>query len=151
MPDKAPAFTLTSDEDKPVSLADFAGKRVLLFFFPKAGTSGCTEQACGFRDSFPEIKEAGAVVIGLSPDSPAALARWKTKEKLPYILLSDPDHNVAEAYGVWGEKSMYGRKYFGIIRSHFVIDAKGNIEDAQRKVSPKVSIEKGVRTLTGKP
>lgn len=147
MPEKAPAFTLTSDENKPVSLSDFAGKRVLLFFFPKAGTGGCTEQACGFRDAFPKITEKGAVVIGISPDLPPALAKWKTKEKLPYTLLSDPEHKAIDAYGVWGEKSMYGKKYMGVIRSHFVIDAKGNIEDAQRKVSPKVSVEKGVGTL----
>ena len=147
MPEKAPAFTLTSDENKPVSLSDFAGKRVLLFFFPKAGTGGCTQQACGFRDAFPKITEAGAVVIGISPDSPAALAKWKIKEKLPYILLSDPEHKAIDAYGVWGEKTLYGKKYLGVIRSHFVVDAQGNIEDAQRKVSPKVSVEKGVGTL----
>jgi peroxiredoxin Q/BCP len=140
--------TLLNDEGKPISLADFAGKRVLLFFFPKAGTSGCTAQACGFRDSFPKITEAGATVIGISPDEPKALAKWKQKESLPYTLLSDPDHKVADQFGVWGEKSMYGNKYFGIIRSHFVFNANGDVEAAEVKVSPKDSIAKGVKALT---
>jgi peroxiredoxin Q/BCP len=147
MAQKAPDFTLTSDEGKPVSLSDFKGKRVLIFFFPKAGTSGCTTQACGFRNHFPAIRDKGAVVIGISPDKPARLAKWKAAEKLPYTLLSDPDHAVAEAYGAWGERSMYGRKFIGILRSHFVIDASGNIEDAQIKVSPQVSVERGVKAL----
>jgi peroxiredoxin Q/BCP len=147
MAQKAPDFTLISDEGKPVSLSDFKGKRVLIFFFPKAGTSGCTAQACGFRDRFPAIHEHGAVVIGISPDKPAKLAKWKAAEKLPYTLLSDPDHAVAEAYGAWGERSMYGRKFTGILRSHFVIDANGNIEDAQIKVSPQASVERGVKAL----
>ncbi|MEP7287328.1 MAG: thioredoxin-dependent thiol peroxidase [Chloroflexota bacterium] len=146
-PTKAPTFTLTNDADQPVSLTDFAGKRVLLFFFPKAGTSGCTTQACGFRDAFPKIEEAGAVVIGISPDAPKALAKWRAKEHLPYVLLSDPDHKVADSYGAWGERSMYGKKFMGIIRSHFVIDGQGNLEASAVKVSPKDSIEKGVASL----
>ncbi len=149
MAQKAPDFTLTSDEGKPVSLSDFKGNRVLIFFFPKAGTTGCTAQACGFRDHFPAIREHGAVVIGISPDKPAKLAKWKAAEELPYTLLSDPDHAVAEAYGAWGERSMYGRKFTGILRSHFVIDADGNIEDAQVKVNPQQSVERGVKALTG--
>lgn len=143
----APNFETLSDEERPVQLADFRGKRVILFFYPKAGTSGCTTQACGFRDSFPQIEAAGATVLGISPDTPQQLARWKAAEKLPYSLLSDPDHRIADLYGTWGEKSMYGKKYMGIIRSHFIIDANGRIEDAQYKVSPQQSIEKALKEL----
>src|SRR6185369_9981995 len=98
---KAPNFTLFSDENKLVSLQDFHGKKLLIFFFPKAATPGCTAQACGFRDSFPKISEHNATVIGISGDSPQALAKWKADERLPYTLLSDPKHEVAKAYGVW--------------------------------------------------
>jgi peroxiredoxin Q/BCP len=145
--DTAPDFTLTSDEGRSVTLSDYRGQRVVLFFYPKAGTSGCTTQACGLRDNFPVIEARGATVLGVSPDAPEAQAKWRAKESLPYNLLSDPDHAVAEAYGVWGEKSMYGRKYMGIIRSHFVIDAEGKFEDVQMKVSPKNSIERAVRQV----
>jgi peroxiredoxin Q/BCP len=144
---KAPGFELLNSKEEPVKLSDFRGQRVVLFFFPKAGTSGCTTQACGFRDNFPTVEEANATVIGVSPDKPDALAKWKTKENLPYTLLSDPDHEIAEVYGVWGEKKMYGRAYMGIIRSHFVIDAEGNLEDVQVKVSPKNSVNRALATL----
>lgn len=143
----APNFEALSDDERPVQLADYRGKRVILFFYPKAGTSGCTTQACGFRDSFPQIEAAGATVLGISPDTPQQLARWKAAEKLPYSLLSDPDHRIADLYGTWGEKSMYGKKYMGIIRSHFIIDANGRIEDVQYKVSPQQSIEKALKEL----
>ncbi len=139
--------TLLSDTNHPVSLADLIGKRVLIFFYPKAGTSGCTTQACGFRDAFPQIEANGATVIGISPDAPQALAKWKAKEKLPYTLLSDPDHKVANQFKVWGEKSMYGKKYMGILRSHFVFDAAGKLETAEVRISPKDSIAQGVRAL----
>lgn len=145
--DKAPEFELLDSEEKPIKLVDFRGQRVILFFYPKAGTSGCTTQACGFRDHFPKIESADATVIGVSPDTPAALAKWKVKENLPYPLLSDPDHEVAEAYGVWGEKKMYGRSYMGIIRSHFVIDGDGKFEDVQYKVSPKDSVGRALASL----
>jgi peroxiredoxin Q/BCP len=141
--------TLLNDQGKPVSLADFVGKRVLIFFFPKAATPGCTTQACGFRDAFPKIEAAGATVIGISPDQPKALAKWRAKERLPYVLLSDPDHKVADQFNTWGERSMYGRKFMGIIRSHFVFDEDGTVEAAKVKVSPKDSIEKGVGSLLG--
>lgn len=143
--DKAPEFTLQSDENKTVNLSDFRGQRVLIFFYPKADTPGCTTQACGFRDNFPVIDSAGAIVLGISPDGVEKLAKWRAKVKLPYNLLSDMDHAVADAYGVWGEKKMYGRSYMGIIRSHFVVDAEGNLEDVQYKVSPKKSIELGIK------
>lgn len=143
----APDFELLDSEEKPVSLSDYLGRRVVLFFYPKAGTSGCTTQACGFRDNFPSFEAANATVIGVSPDEPAALAKWISVENLPYTLLSDPDHKVADQYGVWGEKSMYGRKYLGIIRSHFVIDEQGIFEDIQFKVSPKNSIARALKTV----
>lgn len=146
--DAAPEFDLPNQDGERVKLSDLRGKKVLLFAYPKANTGGCTKQARGFSEAMPQFEEAGAVVLGLSPDPPAALAKWREKESLPYDLLSDPEHEVLEAYGVWGEKSMYGRKYWGVIRSHFVIDEEGKIADAQVKVSPAKSIEKGVKFLT---
>jgi peroxiredoxin Q/BCP len=145
--DKAPEFILQSDENEAVKLSDFRGQRVLVFFYPKADTPGCTKQACGFRDSFPLITDAGAVVFGISPDPVERLAKWRAKEGLPYSLLSDIDHAVADAYGVWGEKKMYGRSYQGIIRSHFVINSEGFLEDVQYKVSPQKSIERALKQL----
>jgi peroxiredoxin Q/BCP len=145
--DSAPDFELLNSEEETLKLSDYRGRRVILFFYPKAGTSGCTTQACGLRDNFPKIEAANATVLGVSPDKPAALAKWIAKESLPYDLLSDPDHQVADLYGVWGEKSMYGRTYMGIIRSHFVIDAEGNFEDIQFKVSPKNSIARALSTV----
>lgn len=146
--DDAPDFELESDEGNLVKLSDFRGQRVLIFFYPKANTSGCTKQACGFRDNFPQITSAGAAVFGISPDSVAKLSDWRSKENFPYNLLSDPGHAVADLYGVWGEKKMYGKSYEGIIRSHFVIDANGRLEDVRYKVSPQKSIDLGVRQLT---
>lgn len=143
----APDFELLSDENSPVKLSDFRGKRVVLFFYPKADTPGCTTQACGFRDNFPVIEAAGATVLGISPDSPQELAKWRAKMGFPYSLLSDPDHAVANAYAVWGEKKMYGKAYEGIIRSHFVIDAQGKLEDIQFKVSPTDSVARALQQL----
>jgi thioredoxin-dependent peroxiredoxin len=138
--DKAPDFELLSDEGQPIKLSDLHGRRVIVFFYPKADTPGCTIQACGFRESFPRIEAANATVLGISPDKPEALAKWRQKENLPYNLLSDIDHQVAEAYGVWGEKSMYGKTYMGITRSHFVIGSDGKLEDVQIKVKPEDSV-----------
>jgi peroxiredoxin Q/BCP len=145
--DKAPDFELLDSEGNSVRLSDFRGQRVIIFFYPKADTPGCTAQACGFRDNFPRIEATGATVLGISPDKPAALAKWKKKLNLPYTLLSDPEHAVAEAFDVWGEKSMYGRKYMGIIRSHFVVDAEGNLEDVQVKVKPEESVDRAMERL----
>ena len=145
--DIAPDFELLDSEGQPVKLSDFHGRRLVLFFYPKAATSGCTTQACGLRDNYPKIEAGNATVVGVSPDQPAALAKWKVAENLPYPLLSDPEHTVAEAYGVWGEKKLYGRAYMGIIRSHFIIGTDGKIEDVQFKVSPKNSISRAVASL----
>ena len=143
----APDFELNNQHGKPVKLSDYRGKKVLLFAYPKAGTSGCTVQACGFRDNFAKIETADAVVLGISPDEPAALKKWIEDENLGYDLLSDPDHVALEAWQAWGERSMYGRKYMGVIRSHWIIGEDGTVLDAQLKVSPKKSIEKALKFL----
>lgn len=143
----APDFELVNQNGDRVKLSDYRGRTVLLFAYPKAGTPGCTTQACGFRDNFAKIESADAVVLGLSPDEPAALARWIEAESLQYDLLSDPEHQVLEAWEAWGERSMYGKKYMGVIRSHWIIGADGRLLDAQVKVSPKKSIEKALKFL----
>ncbi|RIK22936.1 MAG: thioredoxin-dependent thiol peroxidase [Anaerolineae bacterium] len=148
--DTAPDFELLTDAGKPLRLSDLRGRRVVLFFFPKADTPGCTKQACGFRDRFPRIETANATVIGLSPDKPAALAKWKAKESLPYTLVSDPDHVVATAYGAWGEKSLYGKKYMGILRGHAVIGPDGTLEDLRLKISPDESVEEALKFVAAK-
>jgi peroxiredoxin Q/BCP len=129
----APPFTLASDQG-PVRLADFRGRPVVLYFYPKDDTSGCTKEACDFRDHWGEIQRAGAVVLGVSPDGVDSHVKFKRKHALPFPLLADPDHAIAERYGVWGEKSMYGRRYFGIIRTTFLIDGEGRIARVWSKV-----------------
>ena len=143
----APEFTLTADDGSQVSLSDFRGKKLILYFYPKADTSGCTKQACALRDAYPEIDPQGAEVIGISPDPPAKLVKFREKYDLPFVLLSDPDHKVAEAYGAWGEKSMYGRKYEGILRSHFAIDEEGKITEGKLKVKPLTTAEMALRIV----
>jgi peroxiredoxin Q/BCP len=123
----APDFTLLSDSGEPVTLSEFRGKPVILYFYPKDDTPGCTTQACGIRDAYDEFKRAGAVVLGVSPDKVASHARFKAKFELPFTLLADPDKEVAQAYGVWGEKMQYGRKYLGIKRTTFVIGTDGTV------------------------
>lgn len=139
--DVAPDFTLPDQDGKPVSLSSLRGKRVVLYFYPKDDTPGCTAQACGFRDVYTEIDSADAVVLGVSPQGAKSHVKFRDKYGLPFPLLSDEDHAVAEAYGVWGERSMYGKKYMGIIRSHFVIGPDGRIEDAQVGVTPADSVK----------
>ncbi|MCB9450844.1 MAG: thioredoxin-dependent thiol peroxidase [Anaerolineaceae bacterium] len=147
--EQAPDFELTNQDGKSVKLSDYRGKKVVIFAYPKAGTPGCTTQACGFRDQFPQIEAGNAVVLGLSPDKPKDLLKWKQTENFPYDLLSDPDHQTLEAWGAWGERSMYGRKFMGVIRSHWVIDENGVVVDEQIKISPKDSVEQAVKTLSG--
>jgi peroxiredoxin Q/BCP len=132
--DKAPAFTLLDQDGDKVKLSDFKGRKVLVYFYPKADTPGCTKQACGLRDAMPKVGDT--VVLGISPDKPAKQKKFDEKYSLGFPLLADEDHAVAEAFDVWTEKSMYGRKYMGILRSAFLIDEKGKIEDAWYKVSP---------------
>ncbi|MFP5316880.1 MAG: thioredoxin-dependent thiol peroxidase [Acidimicrobiia bacterium] len=132
--DPAPGFALPDQSGNTVELAGFWGRKVLVFFYPKALTSGCTAQACGLRDVAADV--GGTAIVGISPDKPSLQARFDEKHGLGYPLLSDPDHAVADAYGVWGEKSMYGKKYMGIVRSAFLVDEDGRIAHAWYKVSP---------------
>jgi peroxiredoxin Q/BCP len=131
---KAPDFTLPTDGNGSVTLSKLAGKKVVLYFYPKDDTSGCTAEACGFRDSFPNYGGTGAVVIGISKDSVASHDKFKKKHDLPFILASDGAGEVCEKYGAWVEKSMYGRKYMGIDRSTFLIDGSGVVRNVWRKV-----------------
>jgi thioredoxin-dependent peroxiredoxin len=133
--DDAPAFTLTDQTGAPVSLSDYKGRKVLVFFYPKADTTGCTAQACGLRDVAGQVGDTA--IVGISPDKPAKQAKFDTKYGLGFPLLSDEDHAVAEAYGVWAEKSMYGKKYMGIVRSAFLVDEDGRLAEVWYKVSPK--------------
>ena len=133
----APPFSLRSDSGDVVSLKDLTGKKVVLYFYPKDDTSGCTVEACEFRDSWTAVQKRGAVVVGVSPDGVGSHLQFKKKFALPFPLLADEDHAVAEAYGAWGEKSMYGRKYNGILRMTFIIGENGKIEKVFPKVKPK--------------
>jgi peroxiredoxin Q/BCP len=132
----APDFELEADDGSLVRLSELRGKPVVLFFYPKDDTPGCTKQACGFRDVYREFQERGARVFGISRDDRASHERFKSKYSLPFSLLSDPDHAVSDLYGVWGERSFAGKKYMGIKRSTFVIDAEGNVLDAGYGVKP---------------
>jgi peroxiredoxin Q/BCP len=134
--DQAPGFTLDDDTGASVSLSDLRGSRVVLYFYPKDDTPGCTKQACELRDSWSEIQASGVRVYGISPDSTASHARFRAKFDLPYGLLADEEHAVADAYGVWGEKSMYGKTYWGNVRSTFLIGEDGAIERIWRNVKP---------------
>jgi peroxiredoxin Q/BCP len=132
----APDFELQSDTGETVRLSSLRGKPVVLYFYPKDHTSGCTTQACGIRDAWSEFERAGAVVLGVSPDDVASHESFRAHYELPFTLLADPDHKVAEAYGVWAEKSRYGRTYMGIVRSTFVIAPDGTIQKVMRDVRP---------------
>jgi thioredoxin-dependent peroxiredoxin len=145
--DRAPAFNLANQSGKKVRLSSFKGDTVLVFFYPKADTPGCTTQACGLRDVADQVGDTK--IVGISPDTPDRQARFDEKYGLGYPLLSDPDHTTAEAYGVWGEKKNYGRTYMGIIRSAFLIDEKGKVAQAWYKISPKDTPTKLLAALAG--
>ncbi|TML39726.1 MAG: thioredoxin-dependent thiol peroxidase [Actinobacteria bacterium] len=132
----APDFELPSDSGERVRLSSLRGKPVVLYFYPKDDTPGCTTQACGIRDVYADFRERGAVVLGVSPDDEASHVKFKEKYSLPFTLLADPEHEVAEEYGVWKERNMYGKKSMGIERSTFVIDSDGNVAKAMRRVKP---------------
>jgi peroxiredoxin Q/BCP len=145
--DKAPEFTLTADDGRQVSLSDYRGEKVVIYFYPAADTPGCTKQACAVRDVYGTIKAQDAVVIGISPDMPPALARFREKYDLPFVLLSDPDHKVAEAYGAWGDKERNGKIYQGILRSHFGVDEEGALVELELQVQPLTTADLALRLL----
>jgi peroxiredoxin Q/BCP len=145
--DQAPPFTLEDADGKPVSLADFAGGRVILYVYPAAMTPGCTKQACDFRDNIARVAAAGYTVLGLSPDAPAKLAKFRERDAVPFPLLSDPAKDVLRAYGAYGEKTMYGKTVQGVIRSTFVIDADGKIEQAQYGVKATGHVDRLLKLL----
>ena len=143
----APDFTLTSDSGERVRLSQFRGRPVVLYFYPKDDTPGCTKQACALRDEYAQFRDRGAVILGVSPDDEASHVKFKNKYQLPFTLLADPEHEASEAYGVWGERTFAGRKYMGINRSTFVIDPDGNVTKAMRGVKPDTHAEKVLAAL----
>jgi peroxiredoxin Q/BCP len=132
----APDFSLVSDSDETVRLSDFRGKRLVLYFYPKDDTPGCTAEACEFRDAYDTYRERGIEILGVSPDDVTSHQKFKSKYELPFTLLADPDHATAERYGVWGERKFAGKKYMGINRSTFLIDEDGNVARAMRGIKP---------------
>lgn len=145
--DKAPPFSLTADDGSKVALKDFKGQRVVVYFYPAAMTPGCTKQACDFRDSLDALAATGIAVVGISPDKPEKLAKFREQDGLTFPLLSDPEKKVLEAYGAFGEKKLYGKTVVGVIRSTFVIDAKGKVELAQYNVKATGHVAKLRRDL----
>jgi len=143
----APDFTLESDAGEAVTLSSLKGKQVVLYFYPKDDTPGCTTQACGIRDAYGEFERAGAVVLGVSPDTAESHVKFRSKYGLPFTLLADPEHEVAEAYGVWAEKKNYGKTYMGIVRSTFVIDEQGKLKKVMRNVKPDTHADKVLAAL----
>ena len=143
----APDFELTSDKGERVKLSELRGKPVVLYFYPKDDTPGCTTQARGIRDEYEEFEKRDAVVLGVSPDTQESHVKFRDKYELPFTLLADPEHEVAENYGVWVEKNFGGKKYMGINRSTFVIDAEGNVSKAMRGVKPDTHVEKVLAAL----
>ena len=147
--DKAPHFDLHNQEGTSVKLSDFRDQKLLIYFYPKADTPGCTRQACSVRDAMPDLTRLGIAAVGISPDKPEKLKKFHTKYGLGFQLLSDPYHTVADAYGVWGKKSMYGKKYEGIIRSSFLIDESGIILQSWYKIDPADTVPKAKKALSG--
>jgi peroxiredoxin Q/BCP len=146
---KAPEFSLSADDGSTVSLGALRGKTVVLYFYPRDDTPGCTTEACAFRDHWQAVQRAGAVVLGVSPDSVASHRTFKQKYRLPFALLADPDHAVAEAYGAWGKRSLYGRLFSGILRTTFIIDAQGRVARVFERVKPKGHAEAVLAALAG--
>ena len=146
---KAPAFTLTDKDGKAVSLSDFLGKKVVLYFYPKDNTPGCTRQACAFAGAYEAFREKNVEVIGISKDSVASHVKFAEKYDLPFVLLSDPDRVAIEAYGVWQEKKLYGKVSMGVVRSTYIIDQQGMIEKVMPKVKPDTNAEEILACLTG--
>jgi peroxiredoxin Q/BCP len=144
---EAPDFELTSDSGERIRLSQFRGKPVVLYFYPRDDTPGCTTQACGIRDSYEDFEQRDAVVLGVSPDQETAHVKFKQKYGLPFTLLADPDHQVLEQYGVWGERNFGGRKYMGVERSTFVIDEEGRIAKVMRRVKPDTHVEQVLAAL----
>lgn len=147
--DEAPAFSLRDQNGDVVNLSDFAGRKLLVYFYPEADTPGCTKQSCSVRDSRAELRSLGVDVVGISPDVPDKQGQFDQKYGLGFPLLADTDHAAAEAYGVWGEKTLYGRTYMGIVRSSFLIDEEGKVAGAWYKVKPEETIPKAMEALAG--
>lgn len=147
--DKAPAFSLPDADGKTVKLSDFKGRKVIVYFYPAASTPGCTKQACAFRDNRAELNDAGIAVVGISPDKPEKLAKFRDAEKLNFPLLSDPDRTVLSAWGAFGEKKMYGKTVQGVIRSTFLVDEKGKIEVAQYNVKAAAATSQIQKIIAG--
>jgi peroxiredoxin Q/BCP len=147
--DPAPTFELPDQHGRPVRLEDYRGRKLLVYFYPKADTPGCTAQSCSVRDNLGALEALGTAAVGISPDAPKAQAKFDARYGLGFPLLSDPDHAAAEAFGVWGEKSMYGKKYLGIVRSAFLVDEDGTIAGAWYKVSPGDTVPKALAALEG--
>ncbi len=145
--DTAPDFSLTGDDGATVTLSDFRGQRVIVYFYPAAMTPGCTTQACDFRDNLSSLQAAGVQVVGISPDTPDKLAEFRAKDGLTFPLLSDPQHEALESYGAWGEKQNYGKTYVGVIRSTFVVDPDGKLEQALYNVKATGHVAKLRRDL----
>ncbi|GAA4612205.1 thioredoxin-dependent thiol peroxidase [Actinoallomurus liliacearum] len=145
--DVAPEFTLPDADGKPVSLSSYRGRRVIVYFYPAAMTPGCTKEAVGFRDALPALEEAGVDVLGVSPDEPAKLAKFRDRDELTFPLLSDPDTKVLQAYGAYGEKKLYGKTMIGVIRSTFIIDADGKVEKAFYNVKATGHVERLLKEL----
>ena len=143
----APDFTLPDENGAPVTLSRLRGQTVILYFYPKDDTPGCTAQACGFRDHYADIQARNGLVLGISPDGAKSHQRFRTKHDLPFTLLSDENHAVAELYGVWGQKQFMGRKYLGVIRSHFVVDEAGRLADVQVAIKPADSVAQALARL----
>ena len=146
--DKGPAFSLKDQNDKKIALSDYKGKKLLVYFYPKADTPGCTKQACSVRDAANELANDGIAAVGISPDAPARQKKFDDKYNLKFPLLSDPDHKVAQAYGAWGKKSMYGKTYEGIIRSSFLVGEDGKILQVSYKVKPLDTIPNAKKALS---